>query len=316
MAGLTRNSRQALLLSGTAALPGLAFANDTNTGIFRPGANELALVTNGVSRLTIDASGNVAVASALTVNGGTAATLDGTQTLTNKTISGSSNTLSNIGNSSLTNSTVTIGSTSVSLGGTASTIAGLTLTSPSLSGSISGTYTLGGTPTISGVAVTNGTLALAALNTTGTASASTYLRGDGAWTAIAGTSFATATDYRANAAGDIALSPSVVWSAAAPVTLTYSATVTPDLSTGVNFSLALTGNVTLANPTNMKAGQSGYIYISQDATGSRTISYGAYWKFPTGTSKTLSTAANSADVLYYTVHSSTVVLCSLQKAYG
>ena len=48
------------------------------------------------------------------------------QTLTNKTISGSSNTLSNIGNSSLTNSSVTIGSTSVSLGGTASSLAGLT----------------------------------------------------------------------------------------------------------------------------------------------------------------------------------------------
>jgi len=45
-----------------------------------------------------------------------------TQTLTNKTISGSSNTLSNIGNSSLTNSTITVtdGSTSTatSLGGT------------------------------------------------------------------------------------------------------------------------------------------------------------------------------------------------------
>lgn len=58
------------------------------------------------------------------------ADLSTAQTLTNKTISGSSNTLSNIGNSSLTNSSVTIGSTSVSLGGTASTVAGLTLTSP------------------------------------------------------------------------------------------------------------------------------------------------------------------------------------------
>jgi nanoRNase/pAp phosphatase (c-di-AMP/oligoRNAs hydrolase) len=38
-------------------------------------------------------------------------------TLTNKTISGSSNTLSNIGNSSLTNSSITINGSSVSLGG-------------------------------------------------------------------------------------------------------------------------------------------------------------------------------------------------------
>ena len=41
-----------------------------------------------------------------------------TDTLTNKTISGSSNTLSNIGNGSLTNSSITINGASVSLGGT------------------------------------------------------------------------------------------------------------------------------------------------------------------------------------------------------
>jgi hypothetical protein len=46
--------------------------------------------------------------------------LAATQTVTNKTISGSDNTLTNIGNSSLTNSSVTINGSEVSLGGTAS----------------------------------------------------------------------------------------------------------------------------------------------------------------------------------------------------
>jgi hypothetical protein len=68
-------------------------------------------------------------------NGGTAvtvaidstvATLTGTQTFTNKSISGSTNTLTNIPNSALTNSSLTIGSTAISLGGTATTLAGLT----------------------------------------------------------------------------------------------------------------------------------------------------------------------------------------------
>jgi len=50
-----------------------------------------------------------------------------TDTLTNKSISGSANTLSNIGNASLTNSAITIGSTSVSLGGTITTFTGTSI---------------------------------------------------------------------------------------------------------------------------------------------------------------------------------------------
>ena len=51
---------------------------------------------------------------------------DTTDTLTNKTISGSSNTLSNIANSSLTNSSITIGSDTLSLGDTQTDLNGIT----------------------------------------------------------------------------------------------------------------------------------------------------------------------------------------------
>jgi hypothetical protein len=82
-------------------------------------------------------------ASSLTVSGVAATTASNTQALTNKTISGSSNTLINIDNGSLTNSSVTIGSTSVALGATAATVAGLTLTAPTISAiTNSGTLTL------------------------------------------------------------------------------------------------------------------------------------------------------------------------------
>ena len=58
-------------------------------------------------------------------------TLTGSQILTNKSISGSTNTFSNIPNSALTNSSITIGSNSVSLGNTLSTLNGVSISGSS-----------------------------------------------------------------------------------------------------------------------------------------------------------------------------------------
>ncbi len=46
---------------GTAAAPSIHFSGDTNTGIYSPAADQLALSTNGTGRLFVDASGNVGV---------------------------------------------------------------------------------------------------------------------------------------------------------------------------------------------------------------------------------------------------------------
>ena len=46
---------------GTAAAPSIAIEGDEDTGVFSPGANQLAVATNGVGRLFVDASGNVGV---------------------------------------------------------------------------------------------------------------------------------------------------------------------------------------------------------------------------------------------------------------
>ncbi len=44
---------------GTLALPGIAFASDPDTGLFRSGANTLSLVTQALARVTVDGDGHV-----------------------------------------------------------------------------------------------------------------------------------------------------------------------------------------------------------------------------------------------------------------
>ena len=96
-----------------------------------------------------------------------------------------------------------------------------------------------------------------------------------------------------------------------PVALTDAASVATNLALGNNFRLTIGGNRTLANPTNVVAGQSGSIVITQDATGSRTLAYGSYWKFAAGTAPSLTTTANAVDVLVYYVESATRITTKL-----
>lgn len=89
--------------------------------------------------------------------------------------------------------------------------------------------------------------------------------------------------------------------------LTDGATITPDFATNNNFTVTLGGNRTMANPSNLQAGQSGSIFIVQDATGSRTLSWGSYWDFVGGTAPTLTTTANAVDRVDYVVRSTTSI---------
>jgi hypothetical protein len=90
-------------------------------------------------------------------------------------------------------------------------------------------------------------------------------------------------------------------------TLTSGATVTPDFAASNNYSLTLDQNLTIANPTNLVAGQSGSIFLVQDGTGSRTASWGSYWDFAGGTAPTLTTTASAVDRVDYVVRSSTSI---------
>lgn len=95
--------------------------------------------------------------------------------------------------------------------------------------------------------------------------------------------------------------------------LTDAATIAVDLSLANNFSVTLAGNRTLGAPTNVVAGQSGIITITQDATGGRTLAYNAFWKFAGGTDPVLTTAANAVDVFAYFVNATGYATCSLMK---
>jgi len=126
---------------------------------------------------------------------------------------------------------------------------------------------------------------------------------------------ATAAEYRANTA-DRLLGTDEVWSAATLVTLTDAATITVDMSTFINGQVTLGGNRTLGAPSNAKPGQSGMIVINQDGTGSRTLAFNAAYHFPFGTDPVLSTTSGARDVLFYTVLTSSVLLCSFAKSMG
>jgi len=91
-----------------------------------------------------------------------------------------------------------------------------------------------------------------------------------------------------------------------PVALTDGATIAVDMSLGNNFSVTLGGGRTLGDPSNVTAGQSGVIVITQDGTGSRTLAYaGTKYKFAGGTAPTLTTTAAAVDVLAYYCESAT-----------
>ena len=94
--------------------------------------------------------------------------------------------------------------------------------------------------------------------------------------------------------------------------LTFAATMTPNFNDSNNFSVTLTGTGRIANPTNQVAGQSGSIFITQDGTGNRTLSWGdsggtSAWYWAGGTAPTLSTGANVKDRVDYIVAANGVI---------
>ena len=96
--------------------------------------------------------------------------------------------------------------------------------------------------------------------------------------------------------------------------LTDAASIAIDMGVGNNFAFTLAGNRTLEAPTNATPGQTGYIYITQDGTGSRTLAFNNAYIFVSGTAPTISTAAGAKDLLIYNVKEATAITAIVVKA--
>jgi hypothetical protein len=83
-------------------------------------------------------------------------------------------------------------------------------------------------------------------------------------------------------------------------TLTDGANISWDLDTEQVAKVTLAGNRTLDNPTNMIDGGTYIVRVIQDGTGSRTLSYGANYKWVGGVAPVLTTTASAIDIITFT----------------
>ena len=108
---------------------------------------------------------------------------------------------------------------------------------------------------------------------------------------------ASTFDMRAGVSQDVLVTPANIANSLAWVTLADAANITLDFQAGFNRTVTLAGNRTLDNAINVQPGTSRFIEVVQDATGSRTLSFGSNYAFVGQVAPTLSTAANAKDLL-------------------
>ena len=66
---LRQDGSNSALALGSVSNCSLKFQGDPNTGLISPSADNISLVTGGVSRLTIDSNGSVTIPGNVTING-------------------------------------------------------------------------------------------------------------------------------------------------------------------------------------------------------------------------------------------------------
>jgi len=294
-------------IGGTASRPGTPvngmFRYNSDTGTFEGYANgSWGAVTTGTGVTSILTGtgllgGPITSTGTISIDTTVVATLTGTQTLTNKTISGSSNTLSNIGNSSLTNSSITINGNSVNLGGS-TTVTAATTSTLTIGTGLSGTSFNGSAPVtiaLANTAVSAGsyTNANITVNAQGQITAATSGSAGGVTsfqTSLNGLTPATSTTGAVTLAGTLGISSggtgqttaSSAFNALSPIT------TTGDLIIGNGSNSA----------TRLAIGANTYVLTSNGTTASWQAPSGGVTTFSAGTTGlTPSTATSGAVTL-------------------
>jgi len=245
---------------------------------FAAGSGVTSIATGtGLTGGPITSTGTISIDS-------TVVTLDGTQALTNKTISGASNTLSNIANASLTNSTIsgvalggslfslTAGTgVSFSSGTTYNGSAAITINSTGLGGtvtSVAQSFT-GGLISVAGSPITSsGTLALTVAGTSGgipyftsastwassaVLTASAIVLGGGAGVAPAttttGTGVVTALGINVGSAGSFVVNSGALGTPSSGTVTNLTGTASININGTVGATTPTTGNFTTVTAT-------------------------------------------------------------------
>lgn len=323
--------------SGTAAAPSISYVGDPDTGFYSPGANQVAIATSGTGRVFVDASGLVDVITS--GNAGSIRIANETADATTKLGRIVGRPYTNADGDFLAfdiRGTSTV-ENSINYGGGSALLKAVNLhvffTAPD-------TTTAQGFERLRitsdgkvGIGTNAPVATLQVIATSGSTAHQVNTSGGGIFTTI----FDNSTAYQlaftgvtnaitAYAVGTQSTIPfSILTSnterinvsssgvvtvkngAVAEIgTLTDGATITPNFAANCNFTVTISGNRTIANPTNITAGQAGSIFIVQ-GSGSNTVSWGSYWDFPSGTAPTLSTASGAVDRVDYIVRTATSI---------
>ena len=144
--------------------------------------------------------------------------------------------------------------------------------------------------------------------------------GDTAWIKVFKFTASTVIPYVQSSAGAAVLGSAIVQRTennkftkaqrAQIASVAYASTVTLSFNDANDFNIdALTGNVTIANPSSIASspGQGGSFWVTQDGTGSRTVSFGGMFKFPAGTAPTATTTASATDRVDYKVRNASTI---------